>query len=107
MSITGEEICRIRKTFGWSGDQFARLLGVHPVTLSRWEAAKAKEPKIEGMALTILLGLRERVLNAPAEQRLLPEEARRTASDIERLLVVGGVLVALGVLLACINKDRR
>lgn len=106
MSITGSEIRQIRHTFGWSIEQFSRLLGVHTVTLNRWELKGDSYPNIDGMPLSILLGLKERVLSASPGERLQPEDAKNTASDIERLLVVGGVLVALGVLLACINKGK-
>jgi transcriptional regulator with XRE-family HTH domain len=100
MSITGQEIRQIRHTFGWPIEHFARLLGVHTVTLSRWERTHEGVPKVEGMPLAILLGLKQRMLTAPESDRLKPEDAKQTATQIDQVLVVGGVLLALGLLLA-------
>lgn len=107
MSITGTDIRSIRGSFGWSIDQFARVLGVHPVTLNRWELAGPKQPQIEGMAYSILVGLKQRVLRAPTGQRVPKSQIRQTGSDIEQLLVVGGVLVALAALLTFVNSGKR
>jgi hypothetical protein len=63
-------------------------------------------PKVEGMPLAILLGLKQRMLTAPESDRLKPEDAKQTATQIDQVLVVGGVLLALGLLLACINGKR-
>lgn len=106
MTISGTDIRSIRQRFGWSIEQFAQLLGVHPVTLNRWELAGAKSPPIEGMARHILAGLK---LRMPGGRRPNPgavTEAKQTAAKIDQLLLAGGLLLALGVLLAFINKDR-
>lgn len=107
MSITGEEIRKIRNAFGWSIDQFARVLSVHPVTLNRWELAGEKCPQIEGMAFPILLGLQRRVLHSNEGQRAAKAKAKETAAEIEKVLVIGGVLLALGLLIAFANNDKR
>lgn len=106
MGITGNEIRKIRDAFGWPIDRFAAVLGVHPVTLNRWELAGEKAPPIEGMPHTILIGLRRRVLRAEEGQRAARAAARNAASEIDQLLLFGGVLLALGALLAFVNAKR-
>ena len=105
MAISGDEIRTIRGAFGWSIEQFARILGVHPVTLNRWELAGPAEPRIDGMPHAILLGLKDRLI-AARSGRPAKAAVRQTGADIKRLLVVGGVLVALGALLAFVNDDE-
>ena len=107
MSITGHEIRKVRTAFGWSIDQFARVLGVHPVTLNRWELAKENIPQVEGMAYPILLGLRRRVFEAEEGQRAAAAKAKVTAQEVEKLLIVGGVLLALAALLAFANEAGK
>ncbi|MBS0196236.1 MAG: helix-turn-helix domain-containing protein [Planctomycetes bacterium] len=107
MGITGDDIRSIRGSFGWSIDQFARVLGVHPVTLNRWELAGPKQPQIEGMAYSILVGLKQRVLKTVAGRRIPKAQVKQTGTEIEQLLVVGGVLVALAALLTFVNGDKR
>jgi hypothetical protein len=105
MGISGAEIREIRTAFGWSIEQFARVLGVHPVTLNRWELAD--QPTIEGMAMPILVGLRQRILLARGAQRVARPRVKETGVEIEQLLIVGGVLVALAALLAFVNGGKR
>lgn len=107
MSLTGDDIRKIRAAFGWSIDQFARVLSVHPVTLNRWELAGPKSPPIEGMAYPVLLGLQQRVLAPEDGQRAARARAKETAAEIEKLLVMGGVLLALGALIAFVNGGKR
>lgn len=105
--ITGEQIRRIRQNFGWTIEQFARVLGVHPVTLNRWELCEQKVAPADGMPGAILLGLHRRMTqpNATA-RRQAKAEAEQKAAEIEQLLVVGGVLVALAALLTFINRVK-
>ena len=100
--IPGNEIRAIRNALGLSIEQFSRVLGVHAVTLNRWELAGPACPVIEGMAWNVLVGLRQRLVttNAP---KAAAKEAATAGQEIEQLLVVGGVLVALAALLAFIS----
>lgn len=107
MEITGDDIRRIRGSFGLSIDQFARVLGVHPVTLNRWELVGSKQPQIEGMAHSILVGLKQRVLRVAGARRVAKAHIKQTGTEIEQLLVLGGVLVALAALLAFVNGGKR
>jgi transcriptional regulator with XRE-family HTH domain len=106
MSVTGDDIRRIRAAFGWSIERFSRVLGVHPVTLNRWELSGTRPALIEGMPRAILLGLQERLFRAQEGRRAAAEQARQVASDVDRLLIVGGVLLALGALLAFVNAKK-
>lgn len=107
MSLTGEDIRFIRKKFGWTIEQFARVLSVHPVTLNRWELAGKETPKIDGMAHPVLLGLHERFRQSSGEERAINDAAKQTASEVERLLVLGGILLALAALIAFASASKR
>lgn len=107
MDVTGNQIREIRKMFGWSIEQFARMLGVHPVTLNRWELAGDQVPPVEGMAGAILLGLRQRMIDHVEGKRAAKARAKAAADEMEKLLVVGGVLLALGAMLAFVNEGKR
>ena len=39
--LTGPEVRFLRKYLGWSGVQFAEVMGVDPTTVSRWETGTA------------------------------------------------------------------
>ena len=97
--VSGDQIRAYRQVFGLTIDQFSRVLGVHPVTLNRWELARDKCPEIDGMAWNVLAGLHRRMPHAPPPPPIR-NEARRVGTEIEQALIVGGVLVALAVLLA-------
>lgn len=105
--LTGDQIRRIRQAFGLPIDRFARVLGVHPVTLNRWELEGAAVPKVEGMARNVLIGLQDRLILGSGPKRPLRNEARNTGLKIEHILAVGGILLALAVLLEFANAKRR
>jgi DNA-binding transcriptional regulator YiaG len=62
--VTGEEVRKIRKRLGLSQVAFARLVGVHEITVSRWEngALAIREPTAK--LLRLLLG------QAPPRRRM-------------------------------------
>lgn len=105
--MTGNQIRVIRQAFGLSIDQFARVLGVHPVTLNRWELARETEPNIDGMAWNLLTGLKERLIRVQGQRRAAKAQAAQTGQEIENLLALGGILLALGALLTFINAKPR
>lgn len=37
MTVTNRDIADLRESLGFSQAQFAQLLGVHPLTVSKWE----------------------------------------------------------------------
>lgn len=102
--MTGNEIRSIRKAFGLPIDQFARVIGVHPVTLNRWELKGDEHPAMEGMAGNILMGLRQRLANTPKQE--VRREAANTGHEIAELIALGGILLALAALLAFANKGK-
>lgn len=94
-------IRKLRAHLGLSGSQFATVLGVHPTTVSRWE--NAKEPVVvEGMAWTVLAGLAEHMEN----EKRAAQEAREAGQQIQNALLVGGVLLALAILVTLAAKRK-
>src|SRR5579862_980907 len=60
--LTGAEIRYLRKSLGWSGEDFAATFGVRPETISRWE--NDKEPMgATAERLLRLAALREKPLS--------------------------------------------
>ncbi len=104
--MTGNEIRVIRQAFGLSIDQFARVIGVHPVTLNRWELVGDEHPRIDGMPFNILLGLRQRILNGTQHRRRMRAAAERKGAEIGQLLALGGILLALAALLDFANTEK-
>lgn len=104
--ITGKDIRGIRKTLGLSIDQFARSLGVHPVTLNRWELKHDDFPIIDGAAWPVLVGLQERLAARGPERKEAKAEAKATGDEIVKVLAVGGVLLALAALVVFAAKRR-
>jgi transcriptional regulator with XRE-family HTH domain len=51
----GERIREYRERLGYSQDDLAMLLGVHRVTLNRWEQDKAKPPPYLLQYLSLIL----------------------------------------------------
>ena len=67
--LTGAEIRFLRKHFGWSGEDFARTMGVTPFTVSRWE--NEKEPMgATAERLLRLMALRDRPVAVYPNERL-------------------------------------
>ncbi len=91
--MNGEEISQLRQKMGLSQVQLAQLLGVHPLTVSKWERG---------------------LLDTSAHQdQLLPSfaKARKTNRDIgdevAKLLVTAGVVVALLALLEAAVRPAK
>lgn len=66
--LTGPEIRFLRKTLGWSGEDFARIFGVSPSTVSRWEHEKDRMGPIAERLLRILAVREEPIQSYPTEQ---------------------------------------
>lgn len=89
------QIRETREAFELSSSHFAAVLGVHPTTVSRWENAQVPV-EVEGMAWTVLTALRRRLV----EDKRARLAAQKAGQEISSALVFGGVLLALGVLVA-------
>jgi transcriptional regulator with XRE-family HTH domain len=61
--VTGKEIKRARKVLGVSQIELAEKLGVHPMTVSRWERDFVKIPEPEARLVSLL------VKTAPTQSR--------------------------------------
>ena len=96
----------MRQAFRLPIDQFARVIGVHPVTLNRWELAGGESPKIDGMPASILLGLRQRLLSGAQSKRQAKAEAEQKGVEIRQLLATVGILLALAALLEFVNSGK-
>lgn len=94
-ALPGDDVRRIRNALGLSVIQFATVLGVHPSTVHRWEAAKKSPVPIEGVAWTVMSALRERVL----VERAARAKVIQAGQDVSSKLAAGGVLLALAALL--------
>ena len=46
--MTGEQLKRARKTLGLDQVDLAKKLGVHPMTVSKWETGSSPIPKATG-----------------------------------------------------------
>lgn len=52
--MTGSEVRRLREALGVTQPELAEELGVHPITISRWERDKARVPTAAARLLTML-----------------------------------------------------
>lgn len=84
--MTPSEIVAIRQRLGWSQGQLAQVLGVHPLTISRWERGHGA-PSPHDAALLGSFG------SAAAKQDDIGDQ-------VGALLLSAGVAVALYALLA-------
>lgn len=76
--MTAKEILRTRRQLGLNQVEFARLTGVHPITISKWERSKS--------------------VPSPYQSSLLKEFAA-SACNVKQDLADGGVIRALKRLL--------
>ncbi len=53
--MIGSEVRRLREALGLTQAELAEELGVHPITISRWERDKARVPSAAARLLTILV----------------------------------------------------
>ncbi len=66
--LTGAEIRFLRKYLGWSGRDFARIFGVAPETVSRWENDRDPMGAIADRLLRLLAVRNEPVESYPTER---------------------------------------
>jgi len=93
--MSGQDVKRIRERLKLSVPQFATILGVHPGTVYRWEAARHEEVSVEGTAKTVLEALRFRLAGGEAE----PANSTETDRVLQAYLV-GGALLGLAAIIA-------
>ena len=89
--MTGKQVFDLRTRLGLSQAQLAQLLGVHPLTVSKWERNKLVPSPHQ-----------ENLLNSFAKAR----RAQKTIGDeVAGLLLSAGVVVALYKLLEAAFGD--
>lgn len=97
--VRGQQIKHIRLRMRMSQPQFAGLLGVSPLTVSRWELGRAKP---EGSALTLLIALQDQIRQRDAWVQ------QQNWENIKGLIGVTAAGVALAALLeALFGKGRK
>lgn len=81
--------------------QFAAVLAVHPGTVHRWESAELQAVPVDGVAANILIALDQRSEKQPGFQ------ASRVGDEVIQALVIGGALLALGLLIGHLVGSER
>ena len=90
--MTGREIAAVRTGLGVTQVQLAQLLGVHPLTVSRWERGDLTPSPYQ-----------EALLESFAKARSSKDDIGET---VARLLVTAGVVLALYALLKAAAGDE-
>lgn len=106
VKLSGNRVRIIRETLGMTVPQFASVIAVHAGTVHRWEAAGEGLVPIDGVAAGVVTAL---------DQRLREREANGGAfnpgevgQQVAQALIVGGALVALGLLIGeLVGKGKR
>jgi transcriptional regulator with XRE-family HTH domain len=87
MSVS--EIKSIRELLGLNQLQFAQLLGVHPITVSKWERGIASPTDYQQAFLS---------------QFQVAAKERKIRDDLKNVLIVAGVIAALVLLFQAASK---
>jgi len=87
--MTQAELKALREQLGLSQSQFAQLMGVHPMTVSKWERGAAfPSPYQEGFF----------------SQFQLAAKKPNVQDDLKNILIVAGVIAAMYFLLQAASK---
>jgi hypothetical protein len=84
--MNGNDVRTIRSRFGMTAEKFAQVVGVHIVTVFRWEAAGPAELPLEPRQLQILSLMRQQ----------LEQKKRNETSELGKT-IVGGVIAGGGL----------
>jgi transcriptional regulator with XRE-family HTH domain len=91
--MTGNEIAGLRQKLGFSQVQLAQLLGVHPLTVSKWERGLLSPTDHQSSLLDSF---------AKAQR-----SKRDVGEDVANALAAAGVVVALYLLLRTAVDDSK
>ena len=58
--MKGRTLKRLRKRLGWKQAELAEVLGVHVISISRWETNAQAIPKVVALAVELLVEREER-----------------------------------------------
>jgi hypothetical protein len=94
VNLQGARVRQIRESLGMTVPQFSSVIAVHPGTVHRWESAGALPVTIDGVAANVLAALDQKLNSG---QQFQPNQV---GDEVVRALLVGGALVALGLLIA-------
>ena len=72
--VTSEEFRRLREAAGLTQATLAGMIGVHPVTVARWETEMRRIPKMAARLLTLIV-----------EQKRTELQRRRATSSKSKL----------------------
>jgi transcriptional regulator with XRE-family HTH domain len=99
--VTGTQVRELRLALKMEPAYFAQLLGVHPSTLYRWEAATSAGIRVEPFQQQILAVLQR-------ELGLKTQQAEDLGEAILKGLLVGGAMLGLFKLLeAAFSEEPR
>ena len=98
--MTGNRVRQLREDLGMTPGQFASLIGVHPSTLYRWEAAHEGQLRMDPMQLQLMT-----LLEREVAKRKSAEARSELGSAIVTALLVGGGMFALFKLLEAVFGD--
>ncbi len=102
VQVPGEQVETLRKAMGLSVAQFASVLGVHPSSVHRWEAAGQGPATVDGVAAGVLVAMSQRLQG----DRKARQEAGDLGDAIAKALLVGGALVGLALLLKWLTSGK-
>ncbi len=94
--MTGKEVAGIRSSLGLDPSRFAMVLGIHPSSLYRWEAAGTEDVRPDPLQAHLLQLLQEQLSTQKSKAQ------REFGDQLMRAFVIGGGLFALFKLLEAI-----
>jgi transcriptional regulator with XRE-family HTH domain len=100
IKMPGRRVREIRESLGINSAEFAAVLAVHPGTVHRWEGASA-DVTIDGIAANVLAAL-DKKLRTDEEKKV-----SKVGSEVKEALLVGGALLALGLLIAALVDGNQ
>ncbi len=101
--IQGRQVRALRGALGLEAAQFAGVLGVHPSTVHRWEAAEMGFVPVDGVAANVLVALASKLDG----DRKAKAQAEAVGEKVAQALVLGGALVALVALVEWLTKNAK
>jgi DNA-binding transcriptional regulator YiaG len=87
--MTSVEIKNIRLQLGLNQVQFAQLMGVHPITVSKWETGATSPTDYQVAFLS---------------QYRVAAKDKKVRDDLKNVLIVAGVIAAVYLLLTASKK---
>lgn len=101
MQMTGSDIQKLRLELGMTVAQLAQLLGVHYVTVLRWEQVGNQALRLDPLYASFLAQIQRGLETRKAQERAEWGEA------MLRGLLLGGTLMGLAVLLKGLVPDEN